>query len=333
MKKTLLGISILSVLGLNAQTFTQATEPAIGDNMTMYVRDSFATSYATTTGSGVTWDYGSTTGYAGATKLISVIDPSTSTYASDFTGSTKAIEIPGFITSFNYSSTSSANSKGFLYNGDATLGDIVVKLDSDDQKIMDYPFALNSSTSDNISGTAVTGSFGNIAITGTSVTTFDGVGTLISAGSTTYSNVKRVKNVIDATGNVIILGSVNLIRTQYEYYIDGTTLPIFVHSTLDIIVGGGAPQSATLVLSKDAAAGLTENAFEFGMYPNPTKESMTISGVENGTAAIIDMSGKTVVTSAINGNTTIATSDLKAGIYVVKVSTEAGISTSKLIIE
>lgn len=332
MKKILLGISILSVLGLNAQTFTQADEPAIGNNINMYILDSFVTAYPSTTGSGVTWDYSSTTGY-GTTKLVTVIDATTSTNASDFPGTTKAMEIPGFITSFNYSSTTAANSKGFVYEAGGTLGTIIVKLDSDDQKVMDYPFALNAVTTDNIAGTAVTGTFGNIAVTGTSVTTFDGVGTLNTAYGNTYSNVKRVKNVINATGNVLILGQVDLVRTQYEYYVAGTALPIFTHSTLDITVGGGAPMSSSLVLSKDMGLGLSENAFEFGMYPNPTKESMTISGVENGTASIIDMSGKTVVTAAINGNTTIVTSDLKAGMYVVKVSTEAGISTSKLIIE
>jgi hypothetical protein len=332
MKKTLLGLSILSVLGLNAQTFTQADEPAIGNNMNMYVLDSFVTAYPSTTGSGVTWDYSSTIGY-GTTKLITVIDATTSPNASDFPGTTKAMEIPGFITSYNYSSASAANSKGFVYEAGGTLGTIIVKLDGDDQKVMDYPFALNAVTTDNIAGTAVTGTFGNIAVTGTSVSTFDGIGTLNTANGNTYSNVKRVKNIITASGTVLILGQVDLVRTQYEYYVAGTTLPIFIHSTLDITVGGGAPISSSLVLSKDMGLGLSENAFEFGMYPNPTKESITISGVENGTASIIDMSGKTVVTAAINGNTTIATSDLKAGMYVVKVATEAGISTSKLIIE
>ncbi|MFN5984837.1 MAG: T9SS type A sorting domain-containing protein [Fluviicola sp.] len=332
MKKTLLGISILSALGLNAQTFTQADEPAIGNNMNMYIRDSFVTAYSATTGSGVTWDYSSTTAY-GTTKLITVIDATTSANAADFPGTTKAIEIPGFITSFNYSSATAANSKGFVYAAGGTLGTIIVKLDGDDQKVMDYPFALNSVTTDNIAGNAVTGTFGTIAVTGTSVSTFDGIGTLNTAVGISYSNVKRVKNIITATGNVFPLGTVNLVRTQYEYYLAGTALPIFIHSTLEITVGGGAPISSSLVLSKDNVAGISENAFEFGMYPNPTKESMTISGVENGTASIIDMSGKTVITAAINGNTTIATSDLKAGMYVVKVATEAGISTSKLIIE
>ncbi len=333
MKKTLLSITLLSALGLNAQTFTQANEPIISDNLNMFVRDSNANAYSSTTGSGVTWDYASIVGYSGATKLVTVVAPSSTLYSSDFPGTTKAIEIPGFITSFNYSTASAAFSKGFVYDAGGALGVIVVKLDGDDQKVMDYPFNFNSSTFDNIAGTAVTGAFGNIALTGTSVTSFDGIGTLNTAAGISYTDVKRVKSVVNASGTVLILGAVDLQRTQYEYYVAGTSLPVFIHSTLDIIVGGGAPQTTSLVLSKDNVAGLNENSIEFGLFPNPATDVVTISGVENGTAEIVEFNGKTVVSTSINGNTSVSTADLKAGMYVVKVSTEAGTSSSKLIIE
>jgi len=70
-----------------------------------------------------------------------------------------------------------------------------------------------------------------------------------------------------------------------------------------------------------------------GIYPNPAETTLTIdTKAEEGIISIVDLTGKTIATSAIKGNsTTISVSDLPGGMYQVVLSTSNTTSVSKFV--
>ena len=105
MKKTLLLVALsLPVLGLS-QSLTQANEPAILTTESMHLCDSFTVKYDGIVGMGVTWDYTILAGYPGQFRDVSVVDATTTTYASDFAGATFALNVGTNLTSLISSSS------------------------------------------------------------------------------------------------------------------------------------------------------------------------------------------------------------------------------------
>lgn len=87
------------------------------------------------------------------------------------------------------------------------------------------------------------------------------------------------------------------------------------------------------VYVKDCEASVSENTLtQFSMVPNPATELVTINFNNNinGTIAIIDLSGKVVFDSVINGlENTISVSHLNKGMYFVQVTDENGNQSGK----
>ena len=71
------------------------------------------------------------------------------------------------------------------------------------------------------------------------------------------------------------------------------------------------------------------------IFPNPTNNSITITGLEEGThkMEIIDMSGRVVKTENINNSQLIDLSALQEGCYLVKVQTNKTLHTAKVIVK
>lgn len=337
MKQLLLSLSAF-ISAYSFAQFTQTNEPAIGNATQMYVLDSNAVNYATTTGTGVTWDYSTTYGYPGQTKDVSAVDPSATANGSNYTSASKAIEITNFATSYFTSSSSSRNSTGFVFDGGALAGTVQIVFDSDDELLMNYPFNVTDNLTDNMSGTAITG-IGSYPCTGTVDASCDGSGTLILNASTTITNVLRYKLKDQVTATVPGLGSVVMDRTQYEYYdFASSNLPVFVHATLTITMGG-TPTTQSLVLSSvapDEYLAVDENAaISFNLYPNPAKGQVTIEGLTgNEVINITDMSGRVVLsTTATAAAQNIAIDMLNSGVYNVVVSSNGLVSVKNLVIK
>ncbi len=313
MKLNLLLVATL-LTGATFAQFTQSNEPQVGNTKTLYVVDSNATDYAAVTGTGVTWDYSTIGTYSpSVSKIVSVLAaPSTG----NFTAANYGVEIPNFITGYYTSTASARNSIGFTYND--PNGDIEVVLDTDDELVMNYPFAVSNTLTDAFSGNVYTTmSPLPFPVTGTANATVDGSGTLKLEGQD-FTNVLRYK--ITESGTITApLGTFTMDRTQYEYYdLANSTLPIFIHTSLTINTGTATTQ--TLVLSSVLPTGLAKinasNAIEFTVYPNPAKDVITLSGLSGGEMVqLVDLSGKTVL--SIDGLTsnTIDVSTVEAGIY------------------
>jgi len=74
--------------------------------------------------------------------------------------------------------------------------------------------------------------------------------------------------------------------------------------------------------------------FNFKVYPNPANSQVTVNGlVENSKIDLINIIGETVISQKSNGNSIIIdTDELSNGSYFIKVSTDYGQVTKKLIV-
>jgi len=76
-----------------------------------------------------------------------------------------------------------------------------------------------------------------------------------------------------------------------------------------------------------------EENMSLNIYPNPVRDNLYLDNLPaNSTLQITDMQGKTVIQTAAHGQT-LDVSNLKPGIYFIKVESEKGVYTSKLIKE
>ncbi|HTO37005.1 MAG TPA: T9SS type A sorting domain-containing protein [Brumimicrobium sp.] len=327
MKRNLLLVASLFIGMTATAQFTHENTPEAGSGVALFVLDSLAPSYAAVTGDEVTWDYSGFGGYAGATRAVTVIEAAESAFEADFPGSTLALEIEDMLTNFITSVATGRSSQGFVFS-EPNFGDIVVKL-TDEQQLMNYPFDFGDNFADTYVGsTALMG--GNMPITGTSDVAVDGRGTLILAGGS-YSNVVRYSISDNALIQTGILGEMQLLRTQYEYYDHSiSNLPIFIYASITVIQAGSTEpmMESFVVLSKDEPSfevSVNENVLaQTALYPNPASEVLNIqlpSSVESADVVITDALGRVVKTLNVDAVVqTIDVSSIKKGTYFVKMT-------------
>lgn len=343
MKKLLLLVSTLLSGFTFSQSFDATNEPVIGDTRDFFLCDSFTVNYSSITGNGVDWDYTEILGIFGETRNVAVIDPSTSPFASSFTGATMAMTIQNSITTFFSTSASGRESQGFLYT-EPTFGDVIAAWENDSEITHTYPMAYNASGTDVFDGT-LSFDFNGVpqspACNGVVHYSIDGQGNLMLPGGNTYANVIRYKLIDTAYTNVFLIGDLEVIRTQFEYYdITNDRVPLFIHSTIKIQAPGATDPltEQSIVLCKDLPdyfLGVNENeVISFGLYPNPSTGLVKIEGQFAGSTSVsvADLNGR-IVYSANDVNTGLEMNltDLEAGIYTVIVS-ENGISAQKRLV-
>ncbi len=344
MKKTLLFAAVSISLFGSAQTLTQADEAAIGTTNNMFLCDSFTVDYAGTIGTGITWDYSNLVGISGQTRNIGVIDATTSVNAADFASSTFAFEVENSVTSFYNSSAASKISQGFVFD-EPTLGLVVAKFDTDDEIVITYPFAYGDISTDTYAGSVdytLSGAPSNSSLTGVAHATIDGVGTLELPQSVSLINVIRYK-IVDTTLmlNVPILGDIEIIRRQFEYYdLANGNLPVLTLTKMTIQTpGSSAPISEQqLVLSQYAPVlwlGLNDqSSFDFEVFPNPTQGEYTIKGdfSNDAKAKVLDQSGRVIAQFSVSNGMSVDISTYENGMYFLQI-TDNNLSTVKTIVK
>lgn len=328
MKKRLLLFSLLLASQASFGQLTQANEPAAGATSAMHVVDTGTVtlaSIAAVSGTNVEWNYTGAVISLNNTETVSVADATGST---DFPTSTKSISQGQIVQYFNSTATERV-SQGFVFN-EPTFGQVVAKFTTNEAILLTYPFAYGSSLNDTYAGSAVT-TLGNIPLTGKIYSIIDGTGTLKLPGDD-YPNVFRLTTIDTTTANVPLLGTMEIIRAQYEYYdLADQNLPIFIDAS--IIISG---QSERQVLSKNySTIGLDKNSIKnLVLYPNPSNGEFTISGeFAKGNLEVTDLTGRVVYTSEIMSGTTIKLNDVKSGIYTVKLSAGDKSSVQKITIK
>jgi Secretion system C-terminal sorting domain len=344
MKKTLLFAALsLASIG-NSQSLTQANEAPIGSLSTMYLCDSFTVDQEGLTGMGITWDFTGLAGYYGETRDVTVTDATTAPNAVDFPTSVTAVSVGGsLVTYFNNNATEKV-SQGFVFN-EPTLGDVVAKFSGDNETVVTYPFAYGSSLTDIFSGTldfTFSGSPQTAPATGVTYASIDGQGTLDFPNGVSIPDVIRYKIVDTSLTTIILIGDLEIIRTQFEYYdpnVAVPNLPILTFTKITVQnVGAPAPISElSMVLSAYEPEYLNvaeQNSVDFTVYPNPSNSMITITGElgSEAMASIVDQSGRTLTSLSVVNGSTVDISSFENGMYFLKIE-DNGSSTTKTIVK
>lgn len=343
MKKLLLFVSALLTGYSFSQSFDATNEPMIGDTRDFFLCDSFSMNYSSTTGSGVVWDYTEVLGIFGEIRNVEVIDATTSPFASSYPGAMMAMSIQNSITSFFSTDVSGRQSQGFLYT-EPTFGDVVATWENDSEITHTYPMYYGASGTDLFDGT-LSFDFNGVpqspACNGIAYYAIDGLGDLLLPGANTYSNVIRYKLIDTAYTNVFLIGDLEVIRTQFEYYdITNDRLPLFIHSTIKIQSPGATDPltEQSIVLCKDLPdyfLDVNENqAISFGLYPNPSNGFIKIEGkfISSTALSIADLNGRIVYSAnEVISGLEINLSSLEAGIYTVIIN-ENGLTSQKRLV-
>jgi hypothetical protein len=347
MKKQLLFTALLFSAATQAQQLELTNEPAIGATQTMYLLDTLTDAYPNITGSGVTWDYSNIVGMNMETRVIEILDATTTPFASSFPTSTKVMSIQGAISNYFTSNSSERSSQGFVYEEPA-FGTVLATFDVDNETTIQYPFAFGDYFTDNFAGSLAFDFNGfpqTPAATGVAYASIDGQGTLLLPNSTSLSNVIRYKIVDTVFTQVNFIGvmDIEFVRTQYEYYdVANNSLPVFIHTVVSIAQSGGgaALMSQTNVVSSiapNANLGIQDEAKNtFTVYPNPSEGMVTFEGdfAADATATIFDQTGRAIYTVAsLTNGTTIDLSSLNKGIYLVGLTNNGVESTQTVVIK
>ena len=80
--------------------------------------------------------------------------------------------------------------------------------------------------------------------------------------------------------------------------------------------------------------GIEETNLEFGLYPNPASNQITIKGIDGLTQVqIMNSIGQLVQAETVNGESKISVESLNKGVYLVRLINDGGSGVQKLIIE
>jgi hypothetical protein len=215
---------------------------------------------------------------------------------------------------------------------------------TDDVLIGNFPLSYGAVLTDNsVAGTYVSGTYSG-TLTGTSLTAFDGYGTMslhIDSAIQNYSNVTRYKSVQNINLNYGVLSNVGTaVRTTISYFdtSNAYNVPVF-KSTITVI---NVPllsvvNQTTIQLQRLVAVNLNNHetvaSNDLVVYPNPVKDQLKIA--TNGSINILnvvltDLEGREVLHSDYN-ELEINVSSLQNGVYLAIVKTDKGIFTQKII--
>ena len=96
--------------------------------------------------------------------------------------------------------------------------------------------------------------------------------------------------------------------------------------------GWGTVKDITIEVVEEGSLSIDNiNAFDFGIYPNPVQDELSITTIENvESVQIVDLVGNTVLISdVVNGKVDV--SSLTSGVYVIRLSSANGVATSKFV--
>jgi len=127
--------------------------------------------------------------------------------------------------------------------------------------------------------------------------------------------------------NDLVVGTSGLSEAQTTFYFDMTDQTWYYTTATPMVRMNFDP-----VLSVNEV----ENAFGLAVYPNPASDVITVSlnKATTATISIVDLAGKVVKTSSMNGLTTsINTSELSNGVYHVTITDGTTVATEKVVIK
>lgn len=344
MKKVLLGLACLTGIGAVAQTYTVDDTLSSGMSQIYFSADTTVTTYSTTTGSGVTWDYSTLTGYSQTGPLLDTIrnasdSPDYASFSSaDYhddlnnnSGGDYFKNFPDSVVSYGYTFEVDGNPVKIMNNVDPL-------------KIMDFPMSQGDSYSDSIYGQVDV--YSQLFDTyGAAVVTADGSGTLL-LGDSTFTNVLRIKMVetlnIDTTFigfpiNANVGGIVT--RTMYSYYdLANYEFPVLRHGSIavstNLFSGAFVAVYSAVELDFIDASFEEELMEEVKIFPNPAENEINVTSTNVDELIVLNTLGQQIVSISKPQTTeTIDVSNLETGIYFVKVKKGNASRTEKFTVK
>ena len=126
--------------------------------------------------------------------------------------------------------------------------------------------------------------------------------------------------------NDLVVGTAGVSEAQTSFYLDETATWFYTTST------------PMVRMNFDPSASINEvaNVFGLNVYPNPASDviNVTLNKEVTATITVVDVTGKVVKTTAINGvSTSINTAGLSNGVYYVNITDGTSVSTEKVVIK
>jgi hypothetical protein len=332
----LFGLSIN--LAMAQTTLTPANLEQLGDIL-IWEGINADTIDVTATGPGLTWNFAnlapSSPPYRQKAQMVT---PSSTPYASSFPNANLTAEDTTGLYLYLKINSTEYSIQGMVA---PTPGGPTTISYSDPQVLYTLPFGYTSSSSDIYSGTFTGGAI-TIYRTGSSTSTGDATGTLITP-SGTFNNVLRTKRVEVSKDSSNIFGNPvvnNTVITQYEWYGPNNRAALFTYVITETN-GGAAVYSGQYL--KSAAVGLAQQpsvAIGMSFYPNPVSNSgefdFSLSERSTVTISLFDIMGKEVK-QLLNGtlesgkhSLKVSTTELPSGIYYIRTATAGQVAHYKI---
>ncbi len=126
--------------------------------------------------------------------------------------------------------------------------------------------------------------------------------------------------------NDLVVGTAGVSGVQTSFYLDETATWFYTTST------------PMVRMNFDPTASINEvaNVFGLNVYPNPASDviNVTLNKEVTATITVVDVTGKVVKTTTINGvSTSINTAGLSNGVYYVNITDGTSVSTEKVVIK
>lgn len=166
-------------------------------------------------------------------------------------------------------------------------------------------------------------------------------GNLIGLNLDIVNGNQYLSNPISISPNFIHATNINS-----DFYKLGmaTAYPLIENSVLMIIpIKNVVPEDVEIniivnntpkTIKMNISTGIVENnTSQSIIYPNPTKDYINISGVENGSIKITDLNGKIILDQELKNTNKVDLQNISAGVYLYKIQSPDGIQNGKIIKE